>query len=134
MKEAYPTIFTPLDEGGFMAYVPDMEINTQGETLIEAIEMARDAIGIMGITMQDMKQSLPTPSQANEIQHNSSEIVSMVDIDFNAYRTMIEKKSVRRNVSLPSWLNDEAVKAGINVSSILQEAIKSELHLVDPYN
>ena len=50
MKMVYPVIFTKLPDG-YMAYVPDMDINTQGDDFAEAIEMARDAIGIMGIDM-----------------------------------------------------------------------------------
>jgi len=55
----------------------------------------------------------------------------MVDIDFTAYRRANEKRTVRRNVSLPSWLNVEAEKAGINVSAVLQMALKQELHIVE---
>ena len=41
MKLVYPVIFTEDPAGGYMAYVPDLEINTQGEDLAEAIAMAR---------------------------------------------------------------------------------------------
>lgn len=53
----------------------------------------------------------------------------MIDIDFTKYRRNIEKKTVRRNVSLPEWLNAEADMAGINVSAVLQKALKQELHI-----
>ena len=52
MKAVYPVVFTKLDNG-YTAYVPDFDINTQGDDLAEAIEMARDAIGLMGIDMED---------------------------------------------------------------------------------
>lgn len=130
MKAVYPVVFTKLDEG-YMAYVPDMEINTQGNDLAEAIEMARDAIGIMGIDMEDDKKPIPTPSDPEHIKYGADEMVSMVDIDFTAYRRANEKRTVRRNVSLPSWLNVEAEKAGINVSAVLQTALKQELHIVE---
>ena len=61
MKMVYPVIFTKLPDG-YMAYVPDMDINTQGDDFAEAIEMARDAIGIMGIDMEDEQKPLPLPS------------------------------------------------------------------------
>ena len=53
MKLVYPVIFTEDPAGGYMAYVPDQEINTQGEDLAEAIAMARDAMGLVGIDMED---------------------------------------------------------------------------------
>ena len=131
MKTVYPVVFTKLEEGGYMAFVPDMNINTQGETLAEAIDMARDAIGIMGIDMEDDKKPLPAPSDPKGIPCAENEILSLVDIDFVAYRRANEKRTVRRNVSLPSWLNAEAEKAGINVSALLQAALKQELHITE---
>jgi predicted RNase H-like HicB family nuclease len=39
-----------------------MNIGTQGRDLAEAIHMARDAIGIMGIDVRDDGKELPCPS------------------------------------------------------------------------
>lgn len=130
MKAVFPVVFTKVDDG-YMAFVPDMDINTQGDNLAEAIEMARDAIGIMGIDMEDEKKPIPTPSNPDKIKCGADEMISMVDIDFTAYRRANEKRTVRRNVSLPSWLNVEAEKAGLNVSAVLQMALKQELHIVE---
>ena len=130
MKTAYPVIFTKLSDG-YAAHAPDFPLDTQGGDLTEAIEMARDAIGIMGIDMEDDKKPLPKPSAPERVKHEAGEFVSMVDIDFTEYRRANERRTVRRNVSLPSWLNTEAEKAGINVSAILQTALKQELQIAD---
>jgi len=130
MKTAYPVIFTKVSSG-YIAHAPDFPLDTQGDTLAEAIEMARDAIGITGIVIEDEKQPLPKPSDPEKVTREAGEIVSMVDIDFTEYRKANERRTVRRNVSLPSWLNTEADKAGINVSAILQTALKHELHIAD---
>ena len=61
MKKAYPVVMTPV-ETGFVVSVPDFNIDTQGADIIEAIEMARDAIGIIGIDMQDDGEELPDAS------------------------------------------------------------------------
>lgn len=53
--------------------------------------------------------------------------MSFVDVDFTEYRRQNDMRTVRRNVSLPSWLNTEAEKAGLNVSAVLQNALKQEL-------
>ena len=131
MKAAYPVIFTMLEEGGYMAYSPDFEANTQGETLAEAICAARDAISLMGIDMQDDKKSLPMPSTISSLEHQPGEFVSMVDVDFDAYRRKYDQRTVRRTVSIPSYLNEAADVAGINVSAILREALKQELHIAE---
>ena len=51
-----------------------MDIDTQGNDLAEAIEMARDAIGIMSIDMQDGKKELPEPSNLEGVEHGPDEI------------------------------------------------------------
>ena len=53
----------------------------------------------------------------------------MVDIDFTEYRRKLDMKAVRRNVTLPSWLDYEARKAELNVSKVLQEALMSKLNI-----
>ncbi|MCL2563496.1 MAG: type II toxin-antitoxin system HicB family antitoxin [Oscillospiraceae bacterium] len=130
MKTAYPVVFTKLDDG-YAVHVPDFPLDTQGDTLAEAIEMVRDAIGIMGIDMEDEKKPLPIPSSMESVACEPGAFVSMVDIDFLAYRRTHERRSVRRNVTLPSWLDAEAAKAGLNVSAVLQTALKQELHMTD---
>lgn len=61
MKSAYPIILTPTGSG-YVVYVPDLDVNTEGDTLSEAIEMASDAIGLCGVTLQDLGREIPPPS------------------------------------------------------------------------
>jgi len=131
MKRVYPVIFLKSADGGYMAHVPDFEIDTQGNSLVDAIAMARDSIGLMGIDMEDDGKHIPEPSRFEDIAHNANEIVSLVDIDFSLYRRRYEHSTVRRNVSLPAWLNAEAEKQGLNISAILQAALKQALHISD---
>ncbi len=127
MKNSYPIILTP-DKVGYIVYVPDFNINTEGETLTEAIEMARDAIGVVGIDMEDDGEALPNPTAISEVKGNSvTDIVTLVDVDFGEYRKKNDMKTVKKNCTIPSWLNFEAEKAGINFSAILTAALKSEL-------
>ncbi len=131
MKEAYPILISPA-EGGFVVYIPDFNINTEGDTLTDALEMAKDAIGIIGIEMEDRKQALPTPSEVKAvIKETENDIVSLVAVDFSEYRRQNDMRTVRRNVTLPSWLDFEAKKSGLNVSAVLQKALKQELNITD---
>lgn len=131
MKNSYPVVLTPC-EGGYVVYIPDFNINTEGDTLTDALEMAKDAIGIIGIEMEDRKQALPTPSEVKAvIKETENDIVSLVAVDFSEYRRQNDMRTVRRNVTLPSWLDFEAKKSGLNVSAVLQKALKQELHITD---
>lgn len=130
MKNAYPIIMTQ-GKSHIVAFIPDFNINTQGESIADTIEMARDAIGIMGIDMQDDNEALPAPSDLATVQATAPEnaIVSLVDVDFAEYRRKNDLRTVKKNCTIPSWLNFEAEKAGVNFSAVLQTALKNELHI-----
>ena len=91
--------------------------------------MARDAIGLVGIDMEDDGEKLPDPSPMQTVQKAYPGIVTLVDVDFTEYRRRNDLRSVKKNCTIPSWLNVEAEKAGINFSAILQAALKRELRL-----
>lgn len=142
MKQVYPTFIVNTNDGSehpFLVCVPDMEIFTEGDDFADAIEMARDAIGLAGISMEDNKEELPTPSgqekALEKVRQNmedvdfSKGILTYVDVDFTEYRKKVDTKTVRRNVALPGWLNYEAEHAGINVSRVLQEALMDVLNV-----
>ncbi len=129
MKEAYPVILTK-GKKLTVAYVPDFEINTQGTDVTDAIEMARDAIGLIGIDMEDEHEELPNPTELSAIKAESEgAVVTLVDVDFDEYRRKNDVKAVRKNCMIPSWLNFEAEKAGVDFSAILTTALKSELKI-----
>ena len=128
MKNSYPIVLTP-GVDGYAVYIPDFDTGTQGEDLTEAIEMARDAIGLMGIDMEDDRKALPVPSDISEVRKSDADIVTLVDVDFTEYRLKNDMRAVRKNCTLPSWLNYRAEAAGINFSQVLQNALMKELHL-----
>ncbi|HEY5557519.1 type II toxin-antitoxin system RelB family antitoxin [Acetobacterium sp.] len=135
MKTIFPVIFTQT-ENAVLIEVPDLEILTEGTDMADAIDMARDAIGLKVLCIQDNNQEIPPPSKINQIDVSAGafacecdSIVSLVDVDFSEYRRRLDNKTVRRNVTLPNWLNAEADKANINVSRVLQDALMEKLHV-----
>ena len=142
MKCVYPALIAK-HENDYLAFVPDLDIYTEGTSFADAIEMARDAIGLKGIEYEDDKKALPEASNAEqavaiakqdtEIFDYSQGILTYIDVDFSEYRKAVDTRSVRRNVTLPCWLNNEADKAGVNVSGILQEALIKVLNVSRPY-
>lgn len=130
MKETYPIILSP-EEKGFTVFIPDFNINTQGEDLTDAIMMARDAIGLMGIDMEDDGKNIPKASDIKTITTSNDDFVSLVDVDFAEYRRKNDLKTVKKNCTIPSWLCYEAERANINFSQVLQSGLKKELNLAD---
>ena len=145
MKVTYPVIFTEVDTN-ILIEVPDLGILTEANeegmpkgTIADAIMMARDAIGLACIHAEDEKREITEATQLSDIDitkgtfyEEGKGIVSLVDVDLVEYRRMFDNKTVRRNVTLPNWLNLEAEKAQINVSRVLQEALMSVLNVSNP--
>ena len=135
VKSVYPVFFTQTDTI-VLVEVPDLEILTEGKDIPDAIEMARDAIELKCVSLEDEGINIPQPSDISMLNVNAGTfaeegktIISLVDADPAEYRKKIDTRTVRRNVALPSWLNYEAEQAGVNVSRILQEALMSTLNL-----
>lgn len=138
MKKVYPVIFTQLNDKKetVLVEIPDWNIMTEGYGMADAMYMARDAIGLKGIDYEDDGKNIPEPSELNAIDvskgtfvDDGESFVSLVDIDFVEYRRRADNRTVRRNVTIPSWLNQEAEKAHINVSRVLQEALMTKLNV-----
>ena len=134
MVITYPAIFTQTkdEKDTYLIYIPDIKGMTEGYGLADAVHMARDYIGCALYEKED--KDFPAPSPIWEIDPGEGEFkdvgesfVSLVDIDIDAYRREMDSKPVRRNVSLPSWLNRQASEAHINVSRVLQEALIGKL-------
>ena len=134
--QAYPVFIAPKDDM-YLVFVPDMEIYTEGKTIADSIEMARDAIGLKGIDYEDDGKELPIPSnydsafakaqENKEIFDYSTGILTLVDVDFREYRRRIRNRSVKKNCTIPYWMSEQAEKAGINFSKVLQEALSEKL-------
>lgn len=132
MKQAYPT-FIALRGSDYLVYVPDLGIYTEGRSVTDAIDMARDAIGLKGINLEDDGIVMSEPSDYQDAISKAKAdtedfdytngILTMVDVDFAEYRRKMDNKMVRRNVSLPNWLNVEAERLNLNVSKVLQESL-----------
>lgn len=124
MKQVYPVIIKP-DEDGYLVEIPDLDALTEGKTLVDAMEMARDCIGLKGIAMEDFGQEIPGASPMQMIKEKASaeDMVILVDIDFAKYRESVDNRSIRKNLTIPAWLNTKAEKEGLNFSKVLQEAL-----------
>lgn len=125
LKRAYP-VFMKRTDDGYYVEIPDMDTATQGNNIAEAIEMARDAIGLMGIDYQGDGEAIPEPYSV-EFSADGFDISTLVDIDFLEYQKKLENKAVKKNCTIPYWLNEQAEKEGINFSRLLQEALATKL-------
>ncbi len=134
MKLVYPSIFYNEKQGGYSVVVPDLPgCVTQGDNLEEAIEMAQDAALGWILTAIEENEDIPVPSQIEEIkvqEKNAFKTLLLLDIDkySEKYGT---KKSIKKTLTIPEWLNERAEKLGINFSQLLQESLLKKIVKID---
>lgn len=131
-KYVYPAIFTPEEEGGYSVRFPDVQdCFTGSETLAGAMEMANDVLCLMLYDLEQANGSIPDASSVDAIQSQTEpgEFVSLIACDTVEYRKFYDSRAVKKTLSIPSWLNDMAERAGINFSGTLQEALKQQLNI-----
>ena len=138
MRVVYPTLIEK-SEDMYLVFVPDLMIYTEGKDLGNAIEMARDAISLKCLNLEDNKISIPEPSSyskaieiAKEVHQGESfnytdGIVTVVDADLTENRRKLDRKMVKKNLTIPSWMNVEAERLNLNVSRVLQEALEEKI-------
>lgn len=132
-KYVYPAIFTPEEEGGYSIRFPDIEnCFTGAATLEEAMEMANDVLCLMLYNLEQEGAAIPAPSAVQALQQQAvgAEFVTLISCDTIAYRRFYDSKAVKKTLSIPSWLNDMAERAGVNFSGVLQEALKQRLNIM----
>jgi len=133
MKYIYPAIFTPEPEGGYGVAFPDLPgCVTCGGSLADAMDMGRDALAMWLCDAEDKHEPIPAASKISEVNHDDGSFVSLVDVDTIEYRRETENRAVKKTLTIPSWLNAYAEKAGLNFSQLLQDALKERLGIQEP--
>lgn len=86
---SYPIIITK-DTNFLSVFIPDFNMNTQGENMDEALFMAKDSILMMSDLLREEGKSIPEPSNIQSIQsENSEDIITTVKIDFQSISEMV---------------------------------------------
>ena len=128
-KYVYPAVFAK-DEDGYSVRFPDVDgCFTSGKDLQEALEMAEDALCLMLYDREESGETIPAASAVTEVRTEPGEVVSLIGCDTLEYRKRYGSKAVKKTLSIPSWLNEAAERAGVNFSNVLQDALKQQLHL-----
>lgn len=126
MKLIYPAVFYPFSDesGGYTVEFPDLPgCVTEGKDLEEAFEMAIDAAS--GWVLEELEEGneIPKASMYADVKPRENGQVNIVLLDMDKYAEQYGEKAVRKNVTIPAWLNTFAEKRKINFSQVLQEAI-----------
>ena len=126
-KLLYPACFYPCEEQeGYTVVVPDLPgCVTQGRSLLDAIGMALDAAS--GWILDEMEDGNPIPP-ASKIEDVCADdrpggFVNLIVLDIDAYAEKYGEKAMRKNLTIPAWLNTYAEANNVNFSRVLQDAL-----------
>lgn len=125
----YPAIFTYEPEQEIAVDFPDLKCATSGINDDDALLSARELLGCVLYGMEEDGEEIPAPTPLSKIETQENERAVLIDVYMPSVRMANINRSVNRTVTLPAWLNAAALERNINFSQVLQEALKSQLHL-----
>lgn len=124
MKLLYPAIFHE-ESDGFWVEFPDLDgCASQGDTVEEVLANASEALSGYCISLIERKIKLPPPTEMTRIEKPTDGFVSLVKAE-----TSLTDVSVKKTLTIPSWLNDIAMEKHMNFSQVLKEALIEKLEL-----
>lgn len=127
-KLFYPALFHKAEEGGFWISFPDFpECFTEGDDITQAYEMAVEALGLAVTSRKKEKEEIPEPTEIDKLSLEDG-ILVIVEFDMLEYQKKHNSRAVKKTLSIPAWLNEEATAMGVNFSQVLQEALKEKIN------
>lgn len=127
---AYPALFKQ-DEKGWEVFFPDIDnCHTAAETLEKAIVEARYVLEDIMYLREKDKDDIPLPTRLEDVKANPGEIVQLVVAIMPEVRREHSQRAVKKTLTIPAWMEEELKKrSDVNVSLLLQNAIRQELQL-----
>jgi len=127
----YPAILHAGTEGSYWVTFPDFEnAFSQGKNFDDSINMSIEALTLELSAFEQNGKPFPMPSEPAQVSLNNDETLVFVAFDYDEQKKNINfYRSIKKTLTIPQWLNDAAMKAGINFSAVLQKALKAELGL-----
>lgn len=128
-RYVYPAIFTYEPEQEIAVVFPDLNCATSGTDETDALLSARDLLGCVMFGLEEDKEEIPSASALSELKLKENEKAVLVDVFMPSVRMASANHPISRTVTLPAWLNALALEHKINMSKLLQDALKTQLHL-----
>lgn len=125
----YPAVFTYEPGQEIAIDFPDLNCATSGTNDDDALLSARELLGCVLFGLEEDGEEIPVPTPLAELETQSNERAVLVDVYMPSIRQANINRSVNRTVTLPAWLNAAALERNINFSQVLQDALKTQLHL-----
>jgi predicted RNase H-like HicB family nuclease len=116
---------------GYTVNFPDLPgCITEGDTMEEALHMAKEALELHLYGMEEDRDKIPEPTRPEELQIPGKSFVSLVEVWIPMIRNVMGNKAIKKTLTIPKWLNDAAEKNNVNFSQVLQNALKEYLGIL----
>lgn len=123
MKLYYPAIFEE-ENNSINVTFPDLpEVITCGETVVQAVEKAKECLGLCLEVKKENHEKFPKSTLPLEIKRNKNSFIMMIEYDSIEFNKKYNNKAVRKNVTIPAWLAQIAEENNVNFSNVLQNAL-----------
>ena len=117
----FPALFHPNDDGSITITYPDLPgCISEGKSLGNAMYMAQSALALWLECALDEKEVIPAASSQKDIPQEGSEFVSLIRADVK------DRRAVRKNISIPQWMDEKATQYGLSLSRVLQDALREK--------
>ena len=73
-------------------------------------------------------EPLPDPTDFSALVLDKQQRAVIINFDVQAYQRRHNSKSVKKTLTIPEWLNEEALERGLNFSKLLQEALLQKIN------
>ncbi len=123
----YPAVFGYEADEEISVVFPDLDVATSGEDEADALNSARELLGLTMAGLEEDGAPIPAPTRLKDVPLEANERAVLVDVYMPSVRLARVNRAVNRTVTLPAWLNAAALERGVNFSQVLQEALRSQL-------
>lgn len=129
MRLIYPAIFYPCKEKeGYTVIVPDLPgCVTEGDSLIDAISMGIDAASGWVLDELEDGRTAPEATPLDKIKPEKGGFTNLLVLDMDSYAEKYGNKAIRKNITIPAYMNTFVERNDISLSRITQEAISAKM-------
>lgn len=87
----------------------------------ESTHILQKKLSICGLSEENAEKPIPKPFSANGIVAKPGRIVTLIRISPEE-----RQRTIQKSIAIPLWLNELAEKEDIDISQVLQEALKKK--------
>ncbi len=122
--KVFPIIITKDEENTDYPYfveIPDIDGMTEGKSIADAMEMAKDYIGTYSLEDKLPESNTKLPKAKDDAT------VTLVTVNVSEYKRKHDNKVIKKTITIPNYLNELGKENGVNFRELMTTALKEKL-------